>query len=119
MAPSKLERSRRNLKKFFEGRTVVVHAGRQDKLAFNYEKAFEAAAVVIDTQKLFAHLQLDGQPKLSLAAKLILDKDIQRGDHSPVEDAQTAGELFKKHLENKKKAAGAKETHEDKMKSKI
>ncbi|KAK4501955.1 hypothetical protein PRZ48_007765 [Zasmidium cellare] len=87
----------KNLKKIFEGRTVVVHAGKQDKLAFQYEQAFEAAKEVVDTQKVFAYLQFDGQPRLALAADVILGKVVQGGgggDHSPVEDAQTAGELF-------------------------
>lgn len=99
----------KDVKSAFAGRVVVVHAIDGDRAAFQYEKAFEGAARIIDTQKLYSSLQSDGTPSLVNCARILLGKTIQggngRGDHSPVEDAQTTMEIYL--LKNGKKTIGA------------
>ncbi|KAK4501652.1 hypothetical protein PRZ48_007461 [Zasmidium cellare] len=83
-------------KKIFAGRIVVVHGGKGDISAFQYEKPFEGAAKVIDTQVLYSYMQFDGTPGLATLMSLVLGKIIQgggKGEHSPVVDAQSTIEL--------------------------
>lgn len=83
------------LKDIFDGRTVVVHGGRNDLTAFYLEpKPFENSDIV-DTQDLFAGLryETDGHPGLEACAKLVLG--IEEFDHhNPVADAEITRLLY-------------------------
>lgn len=83
------------LKDIFDGRTVVVHGGRNDLTAFYIEpKPFENSDIV-DTQDLFAGLRYgsDDHPGLEACAKLVLGVE-QFDHHNPVADAEITRLLY-------------------------
>lgn len=81
--------------KIVANRTVVVHGGKHDLDAFESPKdeLFKTSNIV-DTQKIYKHLQKDGTPGLAFTARSILGLDIQQGAHSSVENAQTTMKLY-------------------------
>jgi RNA exonuclease 4 len=87
------------VKQIVRSRTVIVHGGTHDRTAFTIEPNVFVNSRVIDTQRLYRHLQPeDGTPSLKTAAWEILSVDIQADDrHSAVEDAQTAMKLWSHH----------------------
>lgn len=83
------------LKDIFNGRTVVVHGGRNDLSAFYYEpKPFENSKIV-DTQDVYAGLRnaSDRQPGLKACADLVLGIT-QFDHHNPVADAEITRLLY-------------------------
>ncbi|KAK6440767.1 3'-5' exonuclease [Oleoguttula sp. CCFEE 5521] len=85
------------LVKLLANRPVVVHAGKGDAKAFYYldgEDFFAKHCQLFDTQEMYSHLAYDGAPSLKTCASAVLGKSVQVGGHTPVEDAQTAMELY-------------------------
>lgn len=76
-------------------RTVILFAAKGDREAFYHlgSDVFSRSKI-IDMQVEYSYLQNSGPPKLRLAAERILGRMIQTGDHSPVEDAAAAMDLF-------------------------
>ena len=82
------------VKQIVKDRTVILHGGTHDLTAFVIEPAVYAKSKIFDTQQRYSYLQNDGTPGLATTASIILKKTVQVMGHSPVEDAQTALELW-------------------------
>ncbi|KAK4565906.1 hypothetical protein LTR86_003755 [Recurvomyces mirabilis] len=88
---SKVERWAANI---FKDRIVVMHGGTHDRSAFYLTpKIFETSSIV-DTQELYHYEQHDGTPGLKTLAGRILGRGVQKGAHTPVEDADATRELY-------------------------
>lgn len=82
------------IKDIVKGRKVIVHGGKHDLTAFQYEEDVFAESEIIDTQIEYSYLQRGGTPSLKTCAAVVLGKDVQVDGHLPTEDAETAMELF-------------------------
>lgn len=75
-------------------RTVIMHDPRQDLNAFYLVNDVFSRSTIHDTQAEYSYLQRQGKPGLRTAASAVLGRSIQAGDHSPVEDATAAMDLW-------------------------
>lgn len=82
------------VKEIVKRRKVIMHGGKNDSTAFQYETDVWAESDIIDTQREYWYLQDDGTPGLQTCAKIVLQKSVQETDHLATEDAQTAMALF-------------------------
>lgn len=75
------------IKEIIKDRTVIVHGGQHDLTAFYIEQNVYANSHVEDTQHFY------GQRGLKKLASDLLGREIQKVEHSPVEDAISTMEL--------------------------
>ncbi|KAF2208710.1 hypothetical protein CERZMDRAFT_101153 [Cercospora zeae-maydis SCOH1-5] len=87
----------RNLMKLLDGRTVVVHGGKDYSDSFYFYDDALGDSLIWDTQTLYSDLQNDGQPTLSTVARLVLERSIRQecdDTRRPDQDATIAMELY-------------------------